>query len=73
MHLPVKQHLHLVCGVDPTPLRHLERGPPDPDVMGDQIVLAYSMIGLVIVLHVAASVSLAFPQWVDVSDLNMFF
>ena len=30
------------------------------------------MIGRVIVLYVAASVSLAFPQLVDVSDLSMF-
>ena len=31
------------------------------DMMGDQIVLAYSRIGLVIVLHVMLSVSLDFP------------
>ena len=35
-------------------------------------MFGYSIIGRVIVLYVAASVSLAFPQWVDVSDLNMF-
>ena len=32
------------------------------DVMGDQIVLAYSMTGRVIVLYVVASVSFVFPQ-----------
>lgn len=41
------------------------------DMMGDQIVLAYSMIGRVIVLYVVVSVSLAFPQCVDVSALRM--
>ena len=32
------------------------------EVMGDQIVLAYSMMGRVMVLYVVVSVSLAFPQ-----------
>ena len=42
------------------------------DVMGDQIVFVYSMIGHVNVLYVAVSVSLVFPQWVDANDLSMF-
>ena len=42
------------------------------DVIGDHIVFAYSMIGRVIVLYVVMSVSLDFPQCVDVSDLRMF-
>lgn len=41
------------------------------EVMGAQIVLAYSRIGLVIVLYVVAIVSLDLPQCVVVSDLRM--
>ena len=40
------------------------------DVMGDHIVLAYSRMGLVIALYVVVSVSLDFPQCVDVSALS---
>ena len=42
------------------------------DVMGDHIVLAYSMMGRVIVLYVVLSVSFVFPQCVVVSALSMF-
>ena len=42
------------------------------DVIGDHIVLAYSIIGRVIVLYVVVSVSLDLPQCVDVSVLRMF-
>lgn len=42
------------------------------DVMGDQMVLAYSIMGRVIVLYVVISVSFVFPQCVVVSDLSMF-
>lgn len=42
------------------------------DVMGDQIVFAYSRIGRVIVLYVVVRVSLALPQCVDVRALSMF-
>ena len=41
------------------------------DTIGDHIVLAYSMIGLVIVLYVASIVSFCFPQCVPVSALRM--
>ena len=34
------------------------------DVIGDQIVLAYSRMGLVMVLYVVVSVSFCFPQLV---------
>ena len=37
------------------------------DMMGDQIELAYSRMGLIIVLYVMLSVSLVFPQCVVVS------
>ena len=39
------------------------------DEMGDQIVLAYSRMGRVIVLYVVLSVSFDFPQCVDVNAL----
>ena len=42
------------------------------DVMGDQIVLAYSMMGRVIVLYVVVRVSLDFPQCVVVSAFIRF-
>ena len=42
------------------------------DVMGDQIVFGYSMIGRAIVSYTAVSVSLAFPQRVNRSDLSIF-
>ena len=32
------------------------------DIMGDQIVLAYSRMGLVIILYVMVTVSLDFPR-----------
>ena len=41
------------------------------DMMGDQIVLAYSRMGLTIVLYVMLSVSLNFPQCVVVSAFIM--
>ena len=41
------------------------------DMMGDQIVLAYSRMGLVIVLYVMLSVSLDFPQCVVVRAFMM--
>ena len=41
------------------------------DVIGDHIVFAYSIIGRVIVLYVVVSVSLDFPQCVDVSAFMM--
>ena len=41
------------------------------DMMGDQIVLAYSRMGLVIALYVMLSVSLYFPQCVVVSAFMM--
>ena len=41
------------------------------DIMGDQIVLAYSRMGLTIVLYVMLSVSLDFPQCVVVSAFIM--
>ena len=37
--------------------------------IGDQIVLAYSSVGQVIVLYVVRIVSFCFPQFVDVSAL----
>ena len=40
-------------------------------MMGDQIVLAYSRMGLTIVLYVMLSVSLDFPQCVVVSAFIM--
>ena len=42
------------------------------DAMGDQIVLAYSRTGSVMVLYVVVSVSFCFPHCVDVSALSMF-
>ena len=41
------------------------------DMMGDQIVLAYSRMGLVIALYVMLSVSLDFPQCVVVRAFMM--
>ena len=41
------------------------------DMKGDQIVLVYSRMGLVIVLYVMLSVSLDFPQCVVVSAFMM--
>ena len=41
-------------------------------IMGDQTVLAYSRIGLVIALYVAVSVSFCLPQVVEVRDLRIF-
>ena len=41
------------------------------DMMGDQIVMAYSRMGLIIVLYVMLSVSLDFPQCVVVSAFMM--
>ena len=41
------------------------------EVMGDQIVFAYSMTGRVIVLYVVASVSFVFPQCVVVRAFIM--
>ena len=41
------------------------------DMMGDQIVLAYSRMGLVIALYVMLSVSLDFPQGVVVIAFMM--
>ena len=41
------------------------------DMMGDQIVLAYSRMGLVIALYVMLSVSFDFPQCVVVSAFTM--
>ena len=40
-------------------------------MMGDQIVLAYSRMGLVITLYVMLSLSLDFPQCVVVSAFMM--
>ena len=42
------------------------------EAMGDHTVLAYSMIGRVIVLYVVVKVSLFLPQCVVVSDLSRF-
>ena len=42
------------------------------DMMGDQTVLAYSRIGLVIAVYVATIVSFCLPQFVPVSDLRIF-
>ena len=42
------------------------------DMMGDQIVLACSRMGLVIVLYVMLSVSLDFPQCVVVRAFMMW-
>lgn len=42
------------------------------DIMGAQIVLAYSSMGLVMAVYVLSIVSFVFPQCVDVSDLSMF-
>ena len=39
--------------------------------MGDQTVLAYSSIGLVIALYVATSVSFCLPQELDVKNFNI--
>ncbi len=41
------------------------------DIIGDQTVLAYSSIGLVIALYVCIIVSFCFPQFVDVSAFIM--
>ena len=41
------------------------------DTSGDQIELAYSRIGLVIVLYVVVKVSLFWPHLFDVSDFKM--
>lgn len=41
------------------------------DMIGDQMVLAYSNMGLVIALYVCAMHSLCLPQVVDVSALSM--
>lgn len=41
------------------------------DIMGDVIVLAYSSLGLIIVLYVVVKVSLFFPQCVPVSALSI--
>ena len=43
------------------------------DMIGDQTVLAYSRIGLVIALYVATIVSFCLPQFVPVRDLRMLF
>ena len=46
------------------------------EIMGDQMVLAYSMMGRSNVLYVGMSVSLLFPQCVDVRSfrrLSVFF
>ena len=40
------------------------------DVIDDQIVLAYSRMGLVMVLYVVVSVSFCFPQLVPESALS---
>ena len=40
------------------------------DVIGDQIVLAYSRMSLVMVLYVVVSVSFCFPQLVPESALS---
>ena len=40
------------------------------DVIGDQIVLAYLRMGLVMVLYVVVSVSFCFPQLVPESALS---
>jgi len=42
------------------------------DIMGDQMVLPYSMTGLDIVLYVARSVSFCSPQEVAVRALRIF-
>ena len=42
------------------------------DMIGDQMVLAYSSMGLVIVLYVVSSVSFVLPQCVVVSHLRTF-
>lgn len=42
------------------------------EMIGDQIVPAYSMIGLVIVLYVFINVSFDLPQCVVVSALSIF-
>ena len=41
------------------------------DTIGDHTVLAYSIMGRVMVLYVAVSVSLALPHCVEVRDLSM--
>lgn len=41
------------------------------DIMGDHMVLAYSIIGRVIVLYVVVRVSFVFPQCVVVSAFSM--
>jgi len=41
------------------------------EIVGDQIVLAYSSIGLVMALYVCVIVSLLFPHVVDVSALSI--
>ena len=42
------------------------------DMIGDQMVFAYSSIGRVIVLYVVSNVSLDLPQCVEVSALMIF-
>ena len=42
------------------------------DMLGDQIVLAYSRMGLVIALYVMLCVSLNFPQCVVVSAIMLW-
>ena len=42
------------------------------DMIGDQMVLAYSKMGLVIVLYVVSNVSFVLPQCVVVSDFRTF-
>ena len=41
------------------------------DIVGDQIVLAYSSMGRVSVLYVVLNVSVLFPQLLDVSALSI--
>ena len=40
--------------------------------VGDQIVFPFSRIGCVIILYVLSSVSLVFPQSVDVTTFRVF-
>ena len=42
------------------------------EMMGDQLVLAYSMMGRSNVLYVVVSVSLLFPQCVNVGSFKRF-
>ena len=43
------------------------------DVIGDQIVLVYSRMGLVMVLYFVVSVSFCFPQLVPESAFSTLF